>query len=81
MTEEEAKKKWCPFFAVSGCIGPSDDLGVVTNRPDDFQAAFCVGSKCMAWRATDHEVGPTPPNERGVIEYKPAGYCGLAGKP
>jgi hypothetical protein len=40
----------------------------------------CVGSACMAWRATDNEVKgqyPYDPNP----DIQPAGYCGLGGKP
>jgi len=74
MTEEEAKKKWCPFRRYVSL----DGLGLFNGTNPRLN---CLGSQCMAWRATANEVGPTPPNERGVIEYKPAGYCGLAGKP
>lgn len=73
MTEEEAKKCWCP----------------AATRPRPDVGSACIGSQCMAWRwlleahiPTDaenvHEITP-------VDCIKPIrvtrGYCGLAGKP
>ncbi len=59
MTEDEAKKKWCPFvrLVVADATG-ADPSSVAANRvgvrgtrevklPD---AACCIASACMAWR-------------------------------
>lgn len=49
MTEEEAKKKWCPFVNAHGdsfmrAVNPdSNELGA-------FQHTCCIASACMAWR-------------------------------
>ncbi len=66
MTEDEAKTKWCPFVRLIDCR-------------DGMASLRCIASDCMAWRATDNEGRPTPP-EGGEIVFLPAGYCGLAGK-
>ncbi len=66
LTEEETKKKWCPF-ANARLIRPE------TAALNDC----CLASECMAWRwgaplyADSDEVEPTVK----------VGFCGLAGKP
>ena len=43
-TEEEAKKKWCPFGRVKGTQGSF-------NRSNyDEPATKCLGSNCMMWK-------------------------------
>jgi hypothetical protein len=76
MTEEEAKQKWCPFNRLAP-LGASQRYTVtaMSEAPD----CNCIGSACMAWRATDNFTGPSAPGEPGPTP-KPAGYCGLAGK-
>lgn len=46
MTQEEAKKKWCPMARCGDAPG--------CNRSGaDFRAApFCLGSDCTAWTPT-----------------------------
>ena len=45
MTEEEARKKWCPAsFAIPEQRSPSGDAG------REGGPWMCVASKCMAWR-------------------------------
>lgn len=91
MTEEEAKTKWCPF-ARTQYVGEPDKNGdryresYPANRmyaPDlgcGTDAALCIASACMAWRQTDNYVGPCAAGEDAPTP-KPAGYCGLAGRP
>jgi hypothetical protein len=78
MTEEEAKKLWCPFAAsraVSVQTGPATlKAAYLRNQQEDKLSIFCVGSLCMAWRLGD----PTPNRYGG---FTSSGYCGLAGKP
>ena len=68
MTEDEAKKRWCPDarveLAASNRI-PSDSL---VKMP----GTLCMGSQCMAWRWDRTFVTPVEPT---------VGYCGRAGRP
>lgn len=75
MTEEEAKMTWCPF------VRGADDGANVSLADRIPSWSLCIGSQCMAWRATYDEIAPQHPDDRSRPIYKPAGYCGLAGKP
>jgi hypothetical protein len=75
MTEDDAKKKWCPMVRYQ--LG-----GIPLNRDAcyDRQGTHCIASDCMMWRwASSHAQGPfdvmLAPGETDN------GYCGLAGKP
>lgn len=74
MIEDEAKTKWCPFAREASTPG-GWNRGVFSDGP----RSKCLGSQCMAWRATDREAVPCQPD--GEPDFKEAGYCGLAGKP
>lgn len=76
MTEDEAKKKWCPFVRL--CVkGQSagnrygDENGTIENP----SSCRCIGSDCMAWRWADGM-----PSITGKPKNMCEGYCGLAGK-
>lgn len=55
MTEEEARRKWCPFARWDPGVS---DNGAATNRHGDGGKPFitqtaayrCIASSCMAWR-------------------------------
>ena len=71
LTEEEAKKRWCPFVRYTSVRGVG--INRWTDEGDDNfnpNATRCLASKCMAWRDV-----PDP------YERDKRGYCGLAGKP
>jgi hypothetical protein len=69
MTEEEAKRMWCPFARVIDITGKGggnrwDDSGKPFTSPS---GSLCMASNCMAWRWQS--------------ALSDDGYCGLAGKP
>lgn len=57
MTEDEAKKKWCPFVRIADIDGALNNRckPVMEERTTVGQASGCIGSACMAWR----EIKPT----------------------
>jgi hypothetical protein len=67
MTEEEAKKKWCPMANYQS----------YGNRPpfDKGIEIQCIASDCMMWRGI-----PTRDEAENGF-YLKDGYCGLGGKP
>lgn len=79
MTEEEARKRWCPF---SRPVMPrAEDCGFQPgNRTEDNQiwsANRCIASECMAWRWQYRDEVTGEPQAMGQLR----GYCGLGGKP
>lgn len=69
MTEDEARKKWCPMsrtqFPPHASTGNRNFDGTLTKTDN------CVGSACMMWRLVPRIYTQDPQH----------GYCGLAGKP
>ena len=63
ITEEEAKKKWCPFGRQYGPQGS-------TNRNSYGEGITkCLGSKCMVWKWDRASI-----NERGQPTEGRCGY-------
>ena len=93
MTEEEAKKKWCPK-AIQPIPTDCGWTGAYnrTEKGEVGSGCFCLGFECMAWRnvlglwhqerGRFLEVGESYSSGDVVID-KPNGhgYCGLAGRP
>jgi hypothetical protein len=76
MTEEEAKRKWCPFARTADAeVAGYNRTGVLGANLDDVK---CLGSDCMAWRWMPRPL-ETMPSDGSKIE--PWGYCGLVAKP
>lgn len=72
MTEDEAKKKWCPFARNAKAEDYGCQNRLAWGEPD--KSCMCIGTACMAWRyQSDVEA-----YEGQTITD---GYCGLAGKP
>lgn len=81
MTEDEAKRKWCPTGAPRAW-----------DRPMQREDTRCIGSACMAWRwgtkpnpdYTENFIYPDQrsPNQKDrQIRDPESGGCGLAGAP
>lgn len=63
MTEEQAKKKWCPFARV-GASGFNRIHDEYRDGPILSVDARCVASACMMWRAGDCSLkGASPAKE------------------
>jgi len=77
VTEDDARRMWCPFTRVLETAHPRHDAGAAVNRRSGQRPALCTecqASACMAWRWYDiEELAP----EREKLRR---GYCGLAGK-
>lgn len=68
LTEEEAKKRWCPF---ARAIRSASHAMAAVNRdgPRPDPRALCLASECMAWNWGQGD----GKNRRG--------HCGLASVP
>lgn len=92
MTEDEARKRWCPFARVEAATSAINRLDrAATDRVVWHFACACIASDCMAWRWT------SPPHWRvkraegitvavdkntpDAYQTRGNGYCGIAGKP
>lgn len=76
MTEDEARKKWCPMvrtgltagMAVNHHVGSSHDSPQAGDVHDETR---CIASDCMMWR--QYKTAGCGPDDHA------SGYCGLAG--
>lgn len=75
MTEDEAKTKWCPFSSVISGVARGNTLDLPGHQASFNRVAVsnehgqqvihihpssqCIGSECMAWRATTGTCGLT----------------------
>jgi len=95
MTENEAKRKWCPMVR----LGQSNMNQPAINRQPDADVpsgARCIGMACMMWRQ-DQKPNPDWKPSSGMMSSYPyqdtrfdtpmyiadetSGHCGLAGRP
>jgi hypothetical protein len=72
ITEEEARKKWCPMVTYHG--SPAHGGGV--SRPGEHDHCYCIASKCMAWRWNWNQGGI----KYGAGQKPTKGFCGLSGR-
>ena len=49
MTEDEAKKKWCPFVRVGGFGGGNRDWQTDILNSNMAHKVCCIASDCMMW--------------------------------
>ena len=96
LTEEEAKKKWCPYANTTarGAANVGSWNRFEDSPPEKTAGVCCIASECMAWRWTHmrHFAEPANtsdlyPDNKGYLARKNGddmeriGYCGLAGAP
>ena len=76
MTEDEARKRWCPFARSRSVEFTTERVRALVwwtanaKNPEPV----CIGSDCMAWRWHHDTHGSTRIRNRHS-------YCGLAGEP
>ena len=91
MTEDQARKKWCPHSMVI-IVNPDDTtrrpasgnriyhFKSEKDNPDEYRGSAtkgsdCLASRCMMWRWMKSF------GENGEVIYSDVdGYCGLAGQ-
>lgn len=83
MTEDEARKRWCPFAQVPVRIAGTVISANRARTEDDGldHGPLCIASNCMAWRWS---YSPESQKADEEFDYKSGpckGFCGLAGKP
>ena len=69
MTEADAANRWCPFGRSVSIL--DNGSAVVANRVKS-DVPHCISAKCMAWRWSHQDTGPSDP---------PTGFCGAAVMP
>ena len=81
MTEDEARKKWCPMARIAS---DPEDASSAYNRNPDAEGVIqngsrCIASDCMMWRDTNSSENEAR-RVKGLSSQR-EGFCGLAGKP
>jgi hypothetical protein len=90
LTEEEARKKWCPHTRVFARGGDFHDSGLTsanrTGKGAKIAGSCCIASECMSWRwgvQTDRGTAYAFASEQMARNAcaendRLGGYCGLA---
>ena len=65
ITEEHAKRLWCPFATTSSIASGQHGAGIYDTRGQSKGFTNCIAGDCMAWR---------------WYKTKNKGYCKLIGK-
>lgn len=87
MTEEEAKKKWCPMTRFHRGYDGDVYTNKISGSAKEDDCTLCVASDCMLWQEEKVIKGFKPiydSNENLCgynAETEVIGYCGLGGKP
>ena len=94
MTEQEAKKRWCPMVRFSTGVDDGNASNRWLNYPSPAECS-CIASGCMMWRWSEYQrewLGSVHPggqcfwdSQVGLYFRETSegtkGYCGLGGKP
>lgn len=83
MTEDDARKRWCPFARTYHPETDADGETVAVasvNRARDGDPdpwCLCIASDCMTWR---WNISEGEQRQMGAGHLPRHGYCGLAGE-
>lgn len=86
VTEDDARRLWCPAGRLEGNASNRTADGWVTRESDSHPPSACVAGKCMWWRWADkltESLTPVRVHQGGRLvdlEHR-RGYCGMAGTP
>jgi hypothetical protein len=94
LTEEEAKKRWCPFSRVATTNANSPSWNRLSGRQKENgpltmqtpEATLCIGSQCMAWRWSvtptgwSYRTGGGRARVTDFVKSDSHGCCGAFGK-
>lgn len=89
LTEEEARRKWCPY-GMQPIAGYGQMPSGITTQPYVVSAnraqgdvPACLASQCMAWRWADpKQLREIDMVTADVVDEQPRrGYCGAFGRP
>lgn len=84
LTEEEARRKWCPLARSLFISRTSDGMGAAGANRDmpDGMIPSCLASTCMAWRWLDpKKIRDIDLVTSDVVDEQPRrGYCGSFGQ-
>lgn len=90
MTEQEAKKRWCPMarniyeggFVYNREKRLQHNSFAIAHCDRDDKKSRCIASDCMMFRWQGRDDGNVIATSKGHIPKDEAhGFCGLAGKP
>lgn len=79
MTEDEARKLWCPFARVTDHSGQPANRYGDDDKPLYIAGVQCLASKCAAWRWEVDRKVPDPMTSGIFYKSIKTGRCGLAG--
>lgn len=84
LTEEEAKKRWCPFAMTPNYNSTTCSATNRNLHGEGLRTASCIASACMAWRPIESPEFKKRADEEfhksGSRLTANTGYCGLGGK-
>ena len=95
MTEDEARKRWCPMARVSSASAGNRGVATIAVNGDQTECpsitfgALCIAAQCMAWRWApddddwvDEQIRvPGAPSYTTQNVPPRRGYCGAFGRP
>ena len=81
MTEDEARKKWCPMVSLDNVTPKLHGKHDAEPGRTAIYNPCCIASACMMWRITNKKVDHIDVEAGWEEVYGVDCYCGLGGKP